>query len=86
LNPPGIEIVFSRSECFFGRHERSVVGKVERDAVDEGAEFAGVDEEGLFAAVAEAAVWRRRFCFREDPGILRAVEVLAVGSEVVGGD
>ena len=32
------------------------VGQFAVDAVDEGAEFAGVDEEGVFAAVAEAAL------------------------------
>ena len=31
------------------------VGQFAVDAVDEGAEFAGVDEEGLLAAVAEAS-------------------------------
>lgn len=31
------------------------VGQLAVDAVDQAAEFAGVDEEGLFAAVAEAA-------------------------------
>ena len=50
------------------------------DAVDEGAEFAGVDEEGLLAAVAEAAFGVGGFVFREEPeadGDLRAVEELA---------
>jgi len=36
------------------------------DAVDEGAEFAGVDEEGLFAAVAEAAFGVGVFVFCEE--------------------
>jgi len=45
----------------------SVVSKIERHAVDEGAEFAGVDEEGLFAAVAEAAFCTCIFAFREEP-------------------
>ena len=42
--------------------------------------FAGVDEEGLFAAVAEAAFGGGGFAFREEPegdGYLRAVEELA---------
>ena len=50
------------------------------DAVDEGAEFAGVDEEGLFAAVAEVAFGVGGFVFREEPeadGNLCAVEELA---------
>ena len=50
------------------------------DAVDEGAEFAGVDEEGLLAAVAETAFGVGCFVFREEPeadGDLRAVEELA---------
>jgi len=47
------------------------------DAVDEGAEFAGVDEEGLLAAVAEATFGVGVFVFCEEPeadGNLRAVE------------
>jgi len=46
----------------------------------EAAEFAGVDEEGLLAAVAEAAFGVGGFVFREKPeadGNLRAVEELA---------
>ena len=47
------------------------------DAVDEGAEFAGVDEERLFAAVAEVAFGVGVFVFREEPeaeGNLRTEE------------
>ncbi len=50
------------------------------DAVDEGAEFAGVDEEGLLAAVTEAAFGVGGFIFREEPeadGNRRAVKELA---------
>ena len=53
------------------------VGQLAVDAVDEGAEFAGVDEEGVFAAVASFAVV---FVFRQEPQAdrnLRAVEELA---------
>jgi hypothetical protein len=41
----------------------SVVGEVELDAVDAGAEFAGVNEEGLFAPVAQTALGVGVFCF-----------------------
>ena len=50
------------------------------EAIHEGAEFAGVDEERLLAAVAEAAFGVGVFVFREEPeadGDLRAVEELA---------
>ncbi len=56
------------------------VGQFAVDAVDEGAEFAGVDEEGVLAAVAEAAFGVGGFVFREEPeadGDLGAVEELA---------
>jgi len=43
------------------------VGEFAVDAVDEGAEFAGVDEEGLFAAVAEAAFGVGMYIFRQKP-------------------
>lgn len=44
------------------------------DAVDEGAEFAGVDEEGLLAAVAEAAFGVGGFVFREDVMLPRGLD------------
>ena len=50
------------------------------EAIHEGAEFAGVDEERLLAAVAEAAFGVGVFVLREEPeadGDLRAVEELA---------
>ena len=56
------------------------VGQLAVDAVDEGAEFAGVDEEGLFAAVAEAAFDVGVFVLREKPASdedLHAVEEMA---------
>ena len=58
------------------------VGQFAVDAVDEGAEFAGVDEEGLLcgATVPRAGLPSRVFVFREEPeadGNLRAVEELA---------
>ena len=56
------------------------VGQLAVNAVDEGAEFPRVDDEGLFAAVAEAAFGVGVFVFREEPeadGNLRAVEELA---------
>lgn len=58
-------------------HKGSVIGKVQWHAVDEGAQFAGVDEESLLAAVAEAAFDAGVFVFREEPdadGNLRTVE------------
>ena len=56
------------------------VGQLAVDAVDQGAEFAGIDEEGLFAAVAEAAFGVAVLVFREEPeadGDLRAIKKLA---------
>ncbi len=49
------------------------VGQLAVDAVDEGAEFAGVDEERLFAAVAEAAFGGGIFAFCEEPEAGRKV-------------
>ena len=49
------------------------------DAVDEGAHFPGVDEEGFLPAVAEVAFGVGGFAFREEPeadGDLGAVEEL----------
>ena len=51
------------------------------DAVDEDTEFAGVDEEGLLAAVEEAAFGVGVVVFREEPeadGNLRSVKELFV--------
>ena len=56
------------------------VGQLAVDAIDEGAEFAGIDEEGLLAAVVEAPLRVGVLVFREEPeadGDLRAVEELA---------
>ena len=55
------------------------VGLFAADAVDEGAEFGGVNEERVFAAVVEAAFGVGVFVFREEPEAdenLRAVEEL----------
>jgi hypothetical protein len=42
------------------------------DAVDESAEFAVINEEGLFVAVAEAAFGVGGFVFREKPARCKA--------------
>jgi hypothetical protein len=50
------------------------------EAIHEGAEFAGIGQEGLLAAVAEAALGGGVFVFREEPeadGNLRDLEDLA---------
>ncbi len=49
------------------------VGQLAVDAVDEGAEFPRVDEEGLLGAVAEAAFGVGVFVFREEPEAGRKV-------------
>ncbi len=51
------------------------------NAVDQGAEFTSVDEEGLFTAVTPSAIV---FVFREEPeanGYLRALEKLSRESD-----
>ncbi len=56
------------------------IGQYAVHVVDEGAKFAGVEEEGLLAAVADAAFGGGVFVFGEEPaadGNLRSVEELA---------